>query len=74
VDALVIAPERLSALIIAEAELGERVMRALILRRVAIQQAGTGAPIILGRAESSDVLRLQNFLGRSDHPYQWLQS
>jgi thioredoxin reductase (NADPH) len=34
VDALVIPPDRLRALLIAEAELGERLMRALILRRV----------------------------------------
>jgi thioredoxin reductase (NADPH) len=72
VQALVVAPERLRALIIAEAELGERIMRALILRRVAIQQAGTGGPVILGRAENGDVLRLQGFLRRNDHPYRWL--
>ena len=36
VEALIIPPERLRALMIAEAELGERIMRALILRRVAI--------------------------------------
>ena len=72
VEALVIAPERLRALIIAEAELGERIMRALILRRVAILQTGTGGPIILGRPENGDVLRLQGFLRRNDHPYQLL--
>ena len=33
VEALIIPPERLRALLIAEAELGERIMRALILRR-----------------------------------------
>jgi thioredoxin reductase (NADPH) len=72
VKALVIAPERLRALIIAEAELGERIMRALILRRVAILQTGTGGPIIVGRAEDGDVLRLQDFLRRNDHPHQLL--
>src|SRR5271169_2334858 len=34
VEALLIPPERLRALLIAEADLGERIMRALILRRV----------------------------------------
>src|SRR4051812_8446278 len=34
VKALLIPPERLRALLVAEAELGERIMRALILRRV----------------------------------------
>jgi hypothetical protein len=57
VEALIIPPERLRALMIAEAELGERIMRALILRRVAILQSGAGGPIILGRAENGDVLR-----------------
>jgi len=72
VEALVIAPERLRALMIAEAELGERIMRALILRRVAILQAGIGGPIILGRAENGDVLRLEGFLRRNGHPHQLL--
>ena len=72
VEALIIPPERLRALMIAEAELGERIMRALILRRMAILQSGTGGPIILGHAENGDVLRLQGFLRRNAHPYQLL--
>ncbi len=72
VEAIVIPSEKLRALMIAEAELGERIMRALILRRVAILQAGIGGPIILGRAENGDVLRLQGFLRRNGHPFQLL--
>ena len=72
VEALIIPPERLRALMIAEAELGECIMRALILRRVAIVQAGIGGPIILGRAENGDVLRLEDFLRRNGHPHQLL--
>jgi thioredoxin reductase (NADPH) len=72
VVALIIPPERLRALMIAEAELGERVMRALILRRVAILQSGVGGPIVLGRAENGDVLRLQGFLQRNGQPHQIL--
>ena len=72
VKALIIPPERLRALLIAEAELGERIMRALILRRAAMLRAGTGGPIILGRAENGDVLRLQGFLRRNGHPFQLL--
>src|SRR5579864_1555055 len=72
VEALIIQSERLRALMIAEAELGERIMRALILRRVAILEAGIGGPIILGRAENGDVLRLEGFLRRNGHPYQLL--
>src|SRR5882672_5017540 len=36
VETLIIAPDQLRALLIAEAELGERIMRALILRRVGL--------------------------------------
>jgi len=72
VEAFIIAPERLRALMVAEAELGERIMRALILRRVALLESGTGGPIILGRAENGDVLRLQGFLRRNAHPHQLL--
>jgi thioredoxin reductase (NADPH) len=71
-EALIVPPERLRALMIAEAELGERIMRALILRRVAILQSGVGGPIILGRAENGDVLRLEGFLRRNGQPHQIL--
>jgi thioredoxin reductase (NADPH) len=72
VEALIIPPERLRALMVAEAELGERIMRALILRRVAILQSGVGGPIVLGRTDNSDVLRLQGFLSRNGQPHQLL--
>jgi thioredoxin reductase (NADPH) len=72
VQALIIAPERLRALLIAEAELGERIMRALILRRVGLLETGAGGPIIVGRADNADVLRLQGFLRRNGHPVQLL--
>ena len=72
VDALIIPPEQLRALLIAEAELGERIMRALILRRVGLLERGAGGPVIVGRAENGDVLRLQSFLQRNGHPRQML--
>jgi thioredoxin reductase (NADPH) len=62
VEALVISPDRLRDLLVEEAELGERIMRALILRRVALLELGGGGPIIVGRADQGDVLRLQGFL------------
>ena len=72
VEALIIPPDQLRALLIAEAELGERIMRALILRRVGLIERGAGGPVIVGRAESGDVLRLQGFLRRNGHPHQRL--
>ena len=44
VETLLIPTEGLRALLVAEAELGERIMRALILRRVALLQGGARAP------------------------------
>jgi len=72
VDALIIRPDRLRALLIAEAELGERIMRALILRRVGLLETGAGGPVIVGRPENGDVLRLEGFLRRNGHPHQRL--
>ena len=72
VKALIITPDRLRALLIAEAELGERIMRALILRRVGLLETGAGGPVIVGAAEHGDVLRLQGFLRRNGHPQQQL--
>jgi thioredoxin reductase (NADPH) len=72
VQALIISPDRLRALMIAEAELGERIMRALILRRIGLLETGTGGPIIIGDADNPDVLRLRVFLRRNSHPQQLL--
>jgi thioredoxin reductase (NADPH) len=47
-------------------------MRALILRRVGLIERGAGGPVIVGRAGSADVLRLENFLARNGHPRQRL--
>jgi thioredoxin reductase (NADPH) len=69
VEALIIPPQQLRALLIAEAELGERIMRALILRRVGLLETGGGGPVIVGRADNGDVLRLEGFLRRNGHPH-----
>ena len=70
VEAFVISPPRLRDLMVEEAELGERIMRALILRRVGLLDTGAGGPIIVGSADNRDVLRLEGFLTRSGHPHQ----
>ena len=58
VEALLIPPERVHALIVAEAELGERIVRALILRRVADIESGGSGPVLIGDLQSPDMLRL----------------
>ncbi len=72
VEALVIASRRLRDLLVENADLGERIMRALILRRVGLLETGSGGPVIIGRADSGDVLRLEGFLARNGHPHQRL--
>jgi thioredoxin reductase (NADPH) len=72
VDAFVIPSRKLRDLLVGEAELGERIMRALILRRVGLLESGVGGPVIVGRAESADVLRLAGFLSRNGHPHHEL--
>jgi thioredoxin reductase (NADPH) len=58
----------LRSLIVGSADLGEMVMRAFILRRVGLLEAGVG-PVLLGRAGSAPLLRLQGFLSRSAYPH-----
>jgi thioredoxin reductase (NADPH) len=69
VEILVIPSRSLRDVLVAEAELGERIMRALILRRVGLLETGLAGPVIIGHAGSSDVLRLAEFLvSRSRRP------
>ena len=74
VEALALQPHALRALLVAEAELGERIMRALILRRMELLEVGAGGPVIIGPAGHPDVLRLQGFLIRNGHPQHVLDS
>ena len=70
-EALVIPPERLRALMIAEAELGERIMRALILRRVALIEHGKGV-VLVAAPDNARLLALQYFLRRNGYPHMAL--
>src|SRR3954453_14560835 len=72
VETLLIPPDRLRALLVAEAELGERIMRALILRRVSLIQGGVGGLVLIGPAALGDMARLQNFLARNGQPHHVL--
>jgi thioredoxin reductase (NADPH) len=74
VEAIVLPPRRLRDVLVQEAVLGERIMRALILRRVGLLQLGQAGPILIGPLGSSDMLRLENFLSRNGHPHRALDS
>jgi thioredoxin reductase (NADPH) len=72
VEGFVIPSPRLREVLVAEAELGERIMRALILRRVGLLQGGIAGPLIVGRAGDAGTLRLAGFLSRNGQPHQTL--
>src|ERR1700733_7448775 len=72
VETLLIPTEGLRSLLVAEAELGERIMRALILRRVALLQGGVGGVVLIGSPASADVIRLEGFLTRNGYPHHLL--
>jgi thioredoxin reductase (NADPH) len=72
VTTLLIPSSRLRELMVEEAELGERIMRALILRRVRLLEQNVGGPIIVGAATNRDVLRLEGFLTRNGYPHRRL--
>ncbi|WP_233887114.1 FAD-dependent oxidoreductase [Paraburkholderia flagellata] len=66
-DTLVLKPEQLRSLIVADAQLGEHIMRALILRRLGLIEQGLG-PIIVGFGDDARLVRLQGFLRRNAYP------
>src|SRR3954468_20079535 len=72
VETLLIPPDRLRALLMAEADLGERIMRALVLRRVSLIQGNAGGPVLIGPPSLGDMARLQNFLTRNGQPHHLL--
>ena len=74
VEVLLVPPQQLRALIIAEADLGERIIRALILRRVALIEAGASGAVLIGRPQSAALLALQHFLRRNGMPHHVLDA
>ena len=69
VDTLAIPSPHIRDVMVEEAEIGEHMMRALILRRVGLMEQGIG-PVIVGPAQNADVVRLDGFLTRNGHPHQ----
>lgn len=58
----------LRALMVGSADVGEVVMRALILRRVGLIEEGGAGSILIGVPGSADIVRIQGFLTRSGYP------
>ncbi len=61
-------------LIVAEPDIGEIIMRAFILRRVALMQHQQGAVTLVGPARSADTVRINSFLTRNGYPHRTIDS
>ncbi|HEV3056634.1 MAG TPA: FAD-dependent oxidoreductase [Vicinamibacterales bacterium] len=64
--------EHLLALVQTDAELSEILMRAFILRRVALIARGLGDVVLVGSMHSRGTLRVREFLTRNGHPYTYI--
>ncbi|MBV8206388.1 MAG: FAD-dependent oxidoreductase [Acidobacteria bacterium] len=62
----------LLALVQTDAELGEILMRAFILRRAELLAQGLGDATLVGSSHSADTLRIKEFLTRNGHPYAYI--
>ncbi len=69
---LELSPDDLRSLIGRDAELSEVVMRAFILRRLALISNNLGNVIVLGSRHSASTLQLREFLGRNAYPHTYV--
>lgn len=64
--------EGLHSLIARDAEMSEILMRAFILRRLALISNNLGTVILMGSRHCANTLRLREFLARNSHPYTYV--
>jgi thioredoxin reductase (NADPH) len=64
--------QHMLTLVQTDAELGEIIMRAFVLRRVEFVTAGVGDVVLIGSMHSASTLRIKEFLMRNGHPYSYL--
>jgi len=64
--------DALRSLVARDAELSEMLMRAFILRRLALVNQGLGNVVLLGSHHSAGTLNLREFLSRNGHPYTYV--
>src|SRR3569832_1333387 len=61
---------RLRELLAASSALGEKLMRAFILRRANLMSTHSGDVVLVGSRHSADTQRVQQFLTRNMHPHE----
>src|SRR6266508_2337725 len=64
--------QQMLSLVQTDAELSGIFMRAFILRRVELIDAGVGDIVLVGSAYSADTLRIKEFLMRNGQPYNFI--
>ena len=67
-----IPPAGLRNLVVADAELSEMLMRAFILRRVALINNHFGDAVVVGSRHCARTQAIREFLERNSHPYVYL--
>jgi len=63
---------RVRAIIQTDANLSEILLRAFILRRLALVERGYGNVVVIGSRHSAGTLAIQEFLTRNSQPYAYL--
>src|ERR671931_2318484 len=64
--------QQMLTLVQTDAELGQILMRAFILRRVELIAAGVGDIVLVGSTYSTSTLRIKEFLMRNGQPYSYI--
>src|SRR5207248_2498136 len=71
-DLLVMTPEALRKVVQTDSELSEILLRAFILRRVALIADKRGDAVLIGSSHSAATLRIREFLTRNGQPHTYL--
>ncbi|HEY2474704.1 MAG TPA: FAD-dependent oxidoreductase [Candidatus Cybelea sp.] len=71
-EVIELSRNEMMALVQGDAEIGEIIVRAFILRRAGLVLGQVGDVVLVGSSHSADTLRLKEFLVRNGHPYTYL--
>ena len=71
-EVLELSRDELLSLVQTDGELSDIIMRAFILRRLALIADGVGDAVLLGSQFCAGTLRVKEFLTRNGHPYTYL--
>jgi thioredoxin reductase (NADPH) len=71
-DILRIGRDRFKEYVSGETDIGDIVMRAVVLRRMGLIQHTQAGVAVVGSERSEDALRVQRFLARNGYPYRFI--